>query len=296
MKTWLVAFICIVIVAIIGVYVFIPSPLTVSGTIGFHANANGAYRTLAKQESWDGLAPGNFVVSKRLLNTVEAKAKVNAKTYPVSVLFIPKSTDSVLLHWKSELPSTNNPFSRIALYRSASALHDSVDAVLNRFQLYVADVKNVYGATITETSTRDTFLITTRFKTKSFPSDKVIYEHIGQLRSFASKAGAKEVSFPMLNISTTDSTNFSCMVGLPIDRIVNSNRDVSFVRMIPGRFLTTTVIGGPYSIRKAHRMMDQYFKDYNRIAMAIPFEYLVTNRLNESDTSKWETRIYCPVY
>jgi hypothetical protein len=42
--------------------------------------------------------------------------------------------------------------------------------------------------------------------------------------------------------------------------------------------------------------MDQYFKDYNRVAMAIPFEYLITDRLKVPDTSKWVTKIYCPVY
>jgi hypothetical protein len=42
--------------------------------------------------------------------------------------------------------------------------------------------------------------------------------------------------------------------------------------------------------------MQQYFADYKRVAMAIPFEYLVTDRETETDTTKWVTRIYAPVY
>lgn len=296
MKTWLILFVCIVIVVLIGLFVFLPSPSVVSGTIGFHTNINGAYRTLSQQDNWNRLSAGNYKVTKRLLNTVEAEVRIGNASYPLSILLIPKSTDTVLLHWKSELPVTQNPLTKVTRFRTAAVLRDSIGAMLKRFQSYVADVKNVYGANISETSTRDTFLITTRFQTHSFPSVKAIYHHINQLRSFASRAGAKEVSYPMLNISTSDSITFQCMVGLPIDKIVKGSGDVSFVRMIPGRFLTTYVKGGPQSIRMAHKMMQQFFKDYNRIAMAIPFEYLVTDRLNEADTSTWETKIYCPVY
>ena len=86
------------------------------------------------------------------------------------------------------------------------------------------------------------------------------------------------------------------MVALPVNKKIDNKGDVFFVRMVPGRFLTSEVTGGPYTIQHAHRMMDQYFKDFNRTTMAIPFEYIVTDRLKETDTSKWVTRIYGPVY
>jgi hypothetical protein len=100
----------------------------------------------------------------------------------------------------------------------------------------------------------------------------------------------------MLNVSTSDSATFNCMVALPINKKVEGNGAIFFVRMVPGRFLTSEVKGGPYTIASAHRMMDQYFKDFNRVTMGIPFEYLVTDRLKETDTTKWITRIYGPVY
>lgn len=102
----------------------------------------------------------------------------------------------------------------------------------------------------------------------------------------------------MLNLSTTDSLSFTCMVGLPIDRIVETsyNSSTRFVRMVPGQFLTAEVKGGPYTIKKAHQMMQLYFQDYKRTAMAIPFEYLVTDRLAEKDTTQWITKLYAPVY
>jgi hypothetical protein len=86
------------------------------------------------------------------------------------------------------------------------------------------------------------------------------------------------------------------MVALSIDKIVDDNGPIFFVRMVPGRFLTTEVTGGPHKILFAHRMMDQYFKDFNRVSMAIPFEYLVTDRMKEPDTNKMGHKSIWPVY
>jgi hypothetical protein len=105
-----------------------------------------------------------------------------------------------------------------------------------------------------------------------------------------------ETSFPMLNVTKTDSNVYKCMVALPINKITNGKNGIFFVRMVPGRFLTAELNGGLSSIRHGHEVMQLYFQDYKRTSMAIPFEYLVTDRLAEKDTSKWVTKLYYPVY
>jgi hypothetical protein len=37
-------------------------------------------------------------------------------------------------------------------------------------------------------------------------------------------------------------------------------------------------------------------QDYGKSVVAIPFQYLVTDRLAEKDSSKWVTKIYQPIY
>jgi len=65
--------------------------------------------------------------------------------------------------------------------------------------------------------------------------------------------------------------------------------------MKAGNILVTEVKGGPSIINNAFKQMDTYVTDHERIPPAIPFLSLVTNRVQEPDTSKWITRIYYPV-
>lgn len=292
----IVAIISIIVIAVILVYLIIPSPLTVSDRIPINTNSNTTYRALAEQMNWDKWSPRTFQVTNKLINTIDLNVRNGNYTLPVSLLLIPVAKDSTMIVWNSTFPRTINPLTRLNQYSHSHKLKEMLDDAIIGFRSLVHDTKSIYGMDIRETSTKDTFLIATRFKTDSFPSNQTVYNNIDKLRSYAAQAGAAEAGFPMLNVSTTDSSTFNCMVALPIDKSVEGNNSVFFVRMVPGRFLSAEVTGGPNTITKAHRMMDQYFKDYNRVSMAIPFEYLVTDRIKETDTSKWVTRIYGPVY
>jgi DNA-directed RNA polymerase subunit L len=297
MKTKLfVAIISIIVVAGIVIYLLIPSPQTASGSVRFLTSTNGAYRSLIKQETWDKWSPQTFSVTKRLNNSLEVNVKNEQHNIPVSILLIPMSSDSVTVSWNTVFPVTANPFTKIKQRSQANAVKNKMDDALSKFQQFVSHNENIYGTHIEETSTEDTFLLATRFTSHIYPTNELIYSNINKLKSYAKSVGAKESGAPMLNISTADSSTFSCMVALPVNRIVAGKGDVFFVRMVPGHFLRTEVTGGPHTIANAHRMMDQYFKDFNRVTMAIPFEYLVTDRLKEADTSKWITRVYGPVY
>ena len=296
MKTRLfIAIIFIIVFAGIIIYLLIPSPITVSNRITFSTSTNGAYRTLVEQENWDKFAPQTFFIRKRLVKTVEIDVKNKKHKIPVSILFIPLSNDSVQLVWKTEFAPVSNPVTKIKQYSQSMEVKNEMDKVLKQFQEFVAHNENIYGVHIKETSTKDTFLVATRFTANSLPSNEMVYSYINKLRTYTSSVGANVTGSPMLNITTFDSLTYRCMVAIPINKKVEGNGPLFFVRMVPGRFLTTEVTGGPHTISNAHRAMDQYFKDFNRLTMAIPFEYLITDRLKETDTSKWVTKVYGPV-
>jgi len=297
MKTKIfIAILFIIVIAGIIIYLLIPSPIIVSNSITFKTSSNGAYRTLINQDNWNRWSPQTFSVSKKLINTIELDFKNKNTAIPVSILLIPLSKDSVRISWKATFPEVANPVSKIKQYLQAVSTRNEMDETLKKFQTFVERNENIYGIHIQETSTSDTLLVATRFTSTTLPSSQLVYSNIDKLRAYTAAAGANISGPPMLNISTIDSTLFSCMVALPIDKIVDDNGPIFFVRMVPGRFLTTEVTGGPHTILFAHRMMDQYFKDFNRVFMAIPFEYLVTDRMKETDTTKWVTKVYGPVY
>lgn len=291
-----IAIMFLIVVAGIITYFLIPSPLKISGRSNLITSTNGSFRILTRQDIWDKWSPGTFTITKKLLNTVELDVKSGNFHFPVSVFLIPLSEDSVAVSWSGTFPVVRNPISKIRQYGRAATVSEKMNNTLKYFQEFVEKNENIYGFHIEETSTKDTFLIATRFSSPTFPSNQLVYSYVKKLQTYASAAGATQVSPPMLNVSTNDSVRFNSMVAIPINRIVNDADSISFIRMVPGRFLTAEVTGGPYTIQNAHKTMAQYFVDFNRISMAIPFEYLVTDRLHEPDTTKWITRIYNPVY
>lgn len=298
MMRFFVAIMFVIVIAGLITYFLIPSPLKVSGGGNLVTSTNGSFRVLTRQDIWDKFSPGSFLITKKLLNTVELDVKNENFHFPVSLVLIPLSEDSVAVSWSGTFPVTQNPISKIRQYARASFVNEKMNAALKNFQAFVQQTENIYGFRIEEKSTKDTFLIATRFTTSTVPDNSLIYSYIKKLQSFAQESGVTQTSPPMLNVSTVDSTRFSNMVAIPINSKVDTKDSISFIRMVPGqfRFLTTEVKGGPQTIRSAHKAMAQYFVDFNRISMAIPFEFLVTDRLQERDTTKWITSIYNPVY
>ena len=63
-----------------------------------------------------------------------------------------------------------------------------------------------------------------------------------------------------------------------------------------GNILVAEVRGGVSTVKQAFRNLSNYVGDYGRQSPALPFESLVTDRLKETDTTKWVTKLYFPVY
>jgi hypothetical protein len=100
----------------------------------------------------------------------------------------------------------------------------------------------------------------------------------------------------MLHITTSDSLQFTTRVAIPVNKKLPGSGSISYRWMLGGgNILVTEVKGGPYSIRQAFRQLEYYVVDHRRIAPAIPYESLVTDRRSQKDTAQWVTRIYYPV-
>jgi hypothetical protein len=296
MKKWIAALISLLVIIVIAIYLMIPSPIRISNIVPVKTSSDAAYRGLIVQDNWDKIAKGDIKITQRLINTIRLNVLENKLTTPVTLFLIPITTDSVVINWESSMPVVKRPIAKLQQYSQAKSLRKKMDNVFDSLKLFLQKNENIYGLTINEASTKDTFLIATKFNSTTYPANKEIYEQIGKLTSYANQMNLKQTGFPMLNVTQTDSGSLKCTVAIPIDKITVDKGAVFFVRMVPGRFLTTQVTGGHSTIEHAHKMMQMYFSDYKRTAMAIPFEYLVTDRLHEADTSKWVTKIYCPVY
>lgn len=313
MKRLIFIVVTFLLLGIAAVYIFIPATLTVTETAGIRCVADAALRKITDRNAWPGWWPGKintgsdsvrsyqlnetvYTVNQRMLHTVALLIKHNNDTATsyMSVLNLPG--DSSIIKWECSLTAGKNPFQRIKAYREALALKKNMHTVIVAAQQYLSSFENVYGSNFREASTTDTVLITTRAVSPAYPSTAFVYSMVNKLRAFCTSGKCTITGPPMLNITGLDTGSYQVMVALPVAHSVPVSGGIQLQKMVPGRFIIADVHGGPHAIENTHRQLLYFFRDYHRTAMAIPFEYLVTDRLQETDTSKWVTRIYSPVY
>jgi len=162
-------------------------------------------------------------------------------------------------------------------------------------KLFLEKPENVYGMHIDQILVKDTILVTSKFSSGQYPSTSKIYGFINGIKKYISANNAKETNYPMLHV-WRDSGVFHTTVAIPVDRRIPESTVYLIKRMVPGRILVSEVKGGSYTTGEALRQLGLFISDYHLASPAIPFESLVTNRMEEPDTSKWVTKIYYPVF
>ena len=119
---------------------------------------------------------------------------------------------------------------------------------------------------------------------------------LDKLKNYSTKQGAKQSGHPMLNVYTVDSISFLVKVALPVNKKLKDEGSIKYKWMLGGgKILISDVTGETSKVDHAIKQLEYYLLDYNRVAPAIPFMSLITDRSKELDSTKWITRIYYPV-
>jgi hypothetical protein len=168
--------------------------------------------------------------------------------------------------------------------------------IATNMQNYLSIFENVYGFRMQESTVTDTFFISTKAVSPVYPGTDFIYTLVNKLRRFCTSQGCTVTGSPMLNITRLDSAHYQVRTALPVNREMLGKEDITTGKMVAGKFIVTEVTGGVHKVEATLEQVHNYFRDYGRTAMAIPFSYLVTDRQQQPDSSRWVTRIYAPVY
>ena len=318
MKKILVALVVVCIVAIAAVYILIPKTLVVEETVNLPCVPAAAFRNLSDESNWKKWWPSagvpddvkvpagaylfsnnQYSLSKKGINILQVLIgdQKDSLSSEIHLLAIP--TDSTIVRWKLDIDAGSNPFSRISEYRRAVSLKKDMHTILKSIQAHLSDINNVYGVTFHEGPVTDTLLITTKSTVAELPSVDYVYSRINKLKDFCSRENCRVTGTPMLNITPLHPAGYRVMVALPIDRFMqpkNSADSIEGVKLVGRKFIIADVTGGEQKVAFIHQQMRFYFQDYGRMLMAIPFDYLITDRQKETDTSKWKTKIYAPVF
>ena len=312
MKKILIFFVFLLFLTIASTYIFIPAKIRISKSVTINANKNALYRKLVIAESWGEWWPEN----QKLTDTTNVYAIKGMRFYPgdpkvislpvaiksanlsgsSEITFIPLGIDSTILQYDVSIPTSNNPIKRIAVYFKSKELDKQFSTILTSINTIYSSTRNLYNYDIQKKRVVDSALIFTSKEMKGIPDINSIYSLIDKLRDYIRKNAAKETGSPMLNIFKKDSSSYLVKVAIPVDKKLPSSGNISYRWMLGGgNILVTEVKGGQSEIDNAIKQILNYISDYKRIAPAIPFESLVTDRRKEKDSNKWVTRIYYPV-
>lgn len=209
------------------------------------------------------------------------------------ITVVPVGRDSALVQWKAGLQETLT--SKWQRYFFGRKLQKKLNAKLKRLQQFVQIEKNIYGLSINHQKVTDTLLAVTKISDTVKPSPVVYYGLFKKLQTYIASQGAQETNYPMLNILQTGSKGYETMVAIPVNQPIRGNNAILLKRMVAGNILMTEVKGGMGAVEEGFRQMDFYMDEHAMRSPARPFQSLVTDRLAEPDTTKWVTKLYCPI-
>jgi hypothetical protein len=310
MKKWFAGLLIIILLSLASIYIFIPNIVSLKSSINIKVTQQGLYRMLLDNASVKKWWPENKDISegKFPLNGYDYKIYANnISLAPVtitntetdlktSLYIISLQTDSVQLAWVGSMVTSYNPVKRFLAWQKARKINSDMNGILQKMQSFYSNSENIYGIKVEKALVTDSVLISTGADSKGYPDTKFIYTLINKLRIYAAANNVKETSFPMLNVDTKDSIIFNVRVALPISKALPGTGNIAQKRMLAdGNILVTEVKGGIATTTAAFEQIIKYSLDYQRVAPAIPFFSLVTDRTKETDSSKWITKVYCPV-
>ena len=306
-----VLFVSVLLISCFLLYYFLPNHIAEDKSKIISVNAKAFSRTIRDENVWIKWWPGykteesknSFTFNECIYTIVEKRYTsllINIKTgkdsFTSELIFTPVNKDSVMLSWNGKVLSPVTVLNKLKLYMRAKTIKKDMGTIMDKIQDFYSNEENIYGLAIKKDFVKDSMLISTYVQTNTFPDSQIIYSMIEKLINHAKANDALQTNPPMLNIFTTDSIHYKTQVALPLNKKLRDENDIVYRWMLGGgNILISEVKGGYIAINRGFSAMENYVKDHERVAPAIPFQQLITNRQLEPDTSKWITRLFWPV-
>lgn len=306
MKKILIALVLLLVFALAALYLFIPGKIKTETSISLKAALPGISRFLINDNNWSKWWPGKtpftyneqtYTIRGKIFNAFDIGVQKDKDTLDSRMELILIKSDTMTISWSAEQQTNRNPFKRFSDYREAKATEKNMRAILNNMKAYLEKPENIYGLTVIDTIVMDSVLVSTRRSFDQKPSVGDIYAMIQSLKKYIAQNDAIEKNSPMLNILKIDNSHYEVMTAIPVDReLPETNEFASKFLLKGGHVLEAQIQGGPATIEKLYLEFENYYSDYKYTSPAIPYQLLVTDRVKETDTTKWITKLYYPVF
>lgn len=310
MKKWILVFVSVIIICIISTFVFIPSSLKVSGYQTAPVPAGSISRVFERGGNFSKWWPGekindsifsfqdtrySVLKSNALGISISASNNDFSVTGEINTIVVGRDSAAIILDYQS-FNAGYNPIKRIENYFKAVRLKKQSEIILSAFKQFATDKKNIYGLDIVEAKVKDSSLISTKKYFDHYPTNKEVDELINKLKQHIAANGGVIRDYPMLNIHINEDKKYEAMVAIPLLKDIPVKGDIIIKKMILGNILEAKLTGGDFSINNGMNALKNYAKDHARVAPAIPFQLMITDRNRETDTTKWVTVVKYPVF
>ena len=306
MKKILIGLVLSIAFLLAAVYLFIPGKIKMEAAVSLNVAMPGVSRTLANDNNWKKWWPGEtpFVYDKqsysirgKIFNRFDIDIYSEMDTVSSRMELVLIKIDTMTIAWSAEQVTSSNPFTRFSQFRHANATEKNMNAVLQSMKTFLQKTENIYGFDVKETLVKDSVLISTRRTFDHYPGVQEVDAMIQSLKKYIVQNNAIEKNSPMLNVLKIDNTHYEVMTAIPVDKALPQTNEFAPKFLLKGgNILEAQIQGGPYTIENSLKEFENYRADYKFTSPAIPYQLLVTDRAKETDTTKWITRLYYPVF
>lgn len=312
MKKLIAGIILALIALLLYSWLFIPANVIIETQISFKASPAGLIRRLSEKGSLAAWWPGetktqntkksflyhgtSYTLQVSDMSLLSVELNKNAKVLKTRLYLFSVDKDSTKLVWLGKIPVTGNLFSKIYHYQEAKNIKSDIETLLGSMAAWYSKSEHVYGSVIHIIPVSDTSMIAIFSRSKTYPGNSSIYAFVSKLQQYAETKGASQSGYPMVNIKKSGPEDFSMEVALPINKVIESSASIVQKRLPPGKILETEIKGGTQATIHAIDEIKNYGLDRQMSMYVIPYYSLITNRITEPDSSRWITKVLCPIF
>jgi hypothetical protein len=304
--------ITLLIAAFISVYFIVPQKIRTTHVIEIDATDINASKFLINKKLWRKWWPGRHTAADSNLYSHNGVSYLLQENTNGGITVLIKQGDIELnskiiysttgegmceVIWATELQSSLNPFERVAELIKIKRLTKGIDTLLTTFKKFMQNEANVYGMNIKLAKIKHPIVLATTTHANDYPLPTTIYSMVNELKKQIKAQGAFPLDSPMMNVHPDENSGYQVMVALPINKIIKPGSNTVINKLVlNANVLEVEVTGGKNTIANAFTQVKNYQKDHRLLSPAMPYELLITNRLNQKDTTKWVTKVYWPIF
>ena len=309
MKRFILTLLILMAIIVGGIYIFIPSKIHFRESMYIKTAPKIAARFLLDEKLWHNWWPDksidkndtifaykqfDYAVNWKMISGDSVLIKTK-EGYVNSLLnIIPVNKDSTGFYWEGSSNSERNIFKRVRNYFTQKKIQQDAAEIFQALKVYVENGENVYGVKIELKMVVDTLLISTKKTFNKYPKTEQVYEMVNDLKNYMVSNAVLQSNPPMLHV-VQDSGMFKTMVAIPISKSIPNTEKFIIKKMVAGKILIAEIKGGSANAEASIKKIELYMDDYNLLSPAISFQSLVTDRVKETDSTKWVTKIYYPI-